>query len=272
MRNFFFGTTTEMGVFSPFHFIFFAFGAALTAIMIIFFKKCKPLTLKIIIGIFWLICVGFEIGKQINYGYPFIGGPNPTFKGIRISALPFQFCSLPYIVWPLLIFLPKSKFKDVLNMFAATFMLFPAIGCYFYPSSLGTRVYINHQTMIHHINMGIVGALVFTNEYKNFSFKKFLICIGMFLALAGSAIALNVHVVTVADTAVDYWNLNPLPGYYTTLGIYRSVIDSMGYGVFLAIFLAGFIGFATLTYYGMLLVIKLYLKVKENKNSKVKEA
>lgn len=263
--DFYFGRSYEMTIWSKFHICFLVFNIILTTVLIILFRKCKPLTLKIVVGIAWLIMVGLEIGKQINWSYAPL---DPlTYRGISMVVFPYAICSLPYYIWPLFIFLPDCKFRTIISIIIGVYIFYPAVGFQFYPGTLCTRIYINHQTMIHHGLQLAIGLLVFVHEYKKFTFKNLIFSSLIMVGLAGIAIALNVVITNKYNVDINLWELNPLEGHATIQPVYKDVYNLVPFPVYFIIYMIIFISIGIFTYFFVKGIIALCSKIKPSKKA-----
>lgn len=261
--EFFYGRNQNMGIGSTFHIVFLIFNFLLTAALVFFFRKSKPLTFRIVVAVCWLIVITLEVGKQINWGI------NPlsqkVFTGFDLRVFPFAICSLPYYLWPIVAFFPEGKCRTAISIIAAIYLFFPAVGFQFVPGTLGQRVFINHQTMIHHgLQMG-VGLLIFVHEFDKFNIKSFIAGSIVMMVLGATAILLNI-VITNANATINLWELNPVPGHGTNTPFYRWFYNAVPYPIYLLIYCILFNAAGTAVYLFMsfiyLLIAKYSNKVK----------
>ena len=231
-----------------FLFLSLIFNFVLSALLIFFFRKCKPLTLRIIVGIAWLIIVGFEIGKQINWCYTSL--VTRQFGKINLGAFPFAICSLPYYIWPLFIFLPESRFRTIVSVLIGVYIFFPALGFQFYPGTLGQRVFINHQTMIHHGLQLCISLLIFVHEFEKFTFKDFLwSSLGMVI-LSLIAILLNIILTKNYDVRnMNLWELSPIEGHESIYSPYKDVLKIVPYPIYYIIYMLLLTGIGAISYF-----------------------
>lgn len=261
--EFFFGINKKMTIWSTFHICFLFFNIILTTVLIFLFRKCKPLTLRIVVGVALLTIIGLEIGKQINWGYQTL--TIRKFNKLNLSVFPFAICSLPYYIWPLFIFLPECKFRQVISVLIGVYIFFPALGFQFYPGTLCTRVYINHQTMIHHGLQLSISLLIFVHEFEKFTFKKFLWSSLIMVLLGGVAVILNI-ILTNKGGNVNLWELNPVPGHETTSPVYKDVYNLVPFPIYFIIYMILFSGVGAFSYFLVGFIVKI-IKKNQKKNA-----
>jgi len=260
--------------FGPFHLIFFAFFILLEVLLVVFFRKCNDKTFRKIVFICWIIIVIFEIFKQIYWNFELkqtIVGESVRYNiGARSgkyewSSFPYQFCSLPLYLWPLLVFLPDSKFRDIMNIFIATFVFFAGFGYFFVPASLYSSTFISHQTLIHHGLQWSICLFIFIHEFDKFTYKKFL---WSSLWLVGTvALAVILNVIFSNFGSLNLFELNPIQP--TSAALFGDILKAVGYPLYLLIYLVGFFVFANVAYFAIYYIIVLcrFLKGKIKGNT-----
>jgi len=262
--NFFYGQTNNMMPYSAFHIVFMIFFTIVTFGVSILCHNCKDKTFRIIILVCWAILVLFEIGKQFNWGTDL---QTRKFVGFDIQAFPYQFCSLVFYLLPFSALLPESKWRNMLNAFVGTFLFLTGFGYIFVGSSLCSRVFICHQTMIHHGIQGTVSLLIFTHEFKKLDFMTFVKGAILLPILTAIAIVLNIVLTKADPRGVNLWELNPIEGYRSTVPIYKKIFEATNYPVFILIYLILFFSLGTAFYWIETLFHRLFLKVVENRKN-----
>ncbi|MBE6536369.1 MAG: hypothetical protein E7673_00295 [Ruminococcaceae bacterium] len=176
-----------------FHLISVAFVIVLTTILC---KKCiksSENTERKLAFWFWVILAVFEIYKQFIYLFD-------TSDGFVVDyawhGFPFQLCSSPLYVLPLIAFLPSGKIREAFVAFYGTFVLLGGIAVYIYPGNVFTETLgINVHTMLWH------GSQIFLGIYFNLrrfaskdspDFKKYYAsAVPIFLLFITVAVMLN---------------------------------------------------------------------------------
>jgi len=177
---------------SAWHLFFVGLTIFETILFAILFRNSKEKTFRKVILIMWIIMCVMEVYKEVIY--TFEDYHNPSYKW---ALFPFQFCSTPFYVFPILIFCKEGKFRDMFLGFTATFVLFAGIGLLSVPTSFCQYVGINIQTMVHHGIQVVVGILVAVHENKKFTFIYFLKSLLVLLAFITLAILMNEFIFTL---------------------------------------------------------------------------
>lgn len=97
------------------------------------------------------------------------------------NAFPFQLCSTPLYVLPLLAFLPDSPMRDAAAAYTMTFAFIGGVSVFLVPSSVFTPfVFMNVQTMVHHGIQVISGAFTAAHYRRRVDKRFYLLGAGMF--------------------------------------------------------------------------------------------
>jgi len=257
--RFFFGRNPSFAPFSAFHFIFLAFTLVAGILLLIFARHCSDKKFRLIVLIAWIVIVLFEIGKQINWA---MNLESRTFVRYEWSSFPFQFCSLPFYIWPFTIFMKDNKYRTAINMFIGTYVFFAGFGYLFVGSSIVDRVFIAHQTMIHHGLQAIISLFIFVHEYKKFNYKIFLQ--STFFLVCTILLAIVLNVVLSPLGSINLCEMNPLQP--TTAPVFGDIVKAVGFVPFVIIYLIGFFGFGNITYWSIMGIIKLIHHIQNKRH------
>lgn len=123
-------------------------------------KGISEKKLNLVLIIFSVILLSFEVYKQLIFSYQ-------ADWSYQWYAFPFQFCSTPMYVSLLAGLIKNKKVKEALISFLATFGLFAGIAVIIYPATVFVQtIGINIQTMVHHGGMAIMGIGLLANHVK----------------------------------------------------------------------------------------------------------
>ena len=146
-------------IFGTWHFVSLALAIALTAFMIWKFKDCSDKTLRRILFAFWIVIVILEVYKQIVFSMHSDGVTAEW--SYRWYAFPFQFCSTPIYLLPILVFAKDCKFRNAVMAYIVTFSLFAGLVVMIYPGDVFIEIIgINIQTMVHHGLQLVIGVFL----------------------------------------------------------------------------------------------------------------
>ena len=167
---------TTQGVprfFGGLHFAFF-FGVILTSVLLcVCFRDADDKTFRRIIAVMFLVMFVGEALKQLVYPLRIVNGE--LVYEYDWSFFPFQLCSTPIYVLPLVAFLPDSKVRDAAAAYLMTYGLTGGVAVYLFPSTVFVDpVFINYQTMIHH-GIQIVSGVYIAAYYRRKLGKSFYI-------------------------------------------------------------------------------------------------
>ncbi len=210
--------------------------------------------------VFWLLILIFEICKQFSCGFSLVDGE--LVWAYPWGIFPYQFCSTPLYIMPLVIFLKDGKLRDSAIAFLATFAFIGGAAVLIAPDSVLTpNLFSNIQTMVHHGTQVFFGVYLAFRYHDKLSLSGFLKGTAMFLVLSGIALAFNIathHIFPsygITET-LNMFFISPyvryVPDVLAGLGI-----ESMTYGRYLAAFLSIFILLAFLVMHFMKVLERL---------------
>jgi hypothetical protein len=239
--------TEEPGNYGWFHIMFLVIVVAATGVVCHFFKNADDKTYRRIVLITWIIIVLFEVYKEIIFSF------NINEEDIAKStweyqwyAFPYQLCSTPLYVLPLIAFLPDDNkvtywIRRACMYFTATFAFFGGFVVYVYPNDVFIpTIGICIQTMVHHGSQVLLGIYTAVYMRKSFKIKEAWTGVAAFAVLALIAIILNetmIHVIPEDNT----FNMFYISRHFDcTLPVLSGVYKAVPYGLFLPIYLLGF--------------------------------
>lgn len=228
--------------YDPFHLMWVGIVIVTSILLVCFCKNISEKGVRILAGSLWGLMVILEVIKQLIFGLSVEEGK--LVWDYAWYAFPFQFCSSPLYVLPILAFAKEGKLRDAAITFLATFSLFAGLCVYVFPNDVFIdTIFINHQTMIHH------GIQVFFGVYLAFRYrdkmtpKNLVWGTAVFSALAATAMAMDIG----AHHLFPMWGINETfnmfyisPYYECTLPVLSLVYAAVPYGVFLCIYIFGF--------------------------------
>ncbi len=233
--------------FGWFHILMTIIIIAVTLYLCIFKKNASDKFYRNTVFVWWIIIFIFEIIKQFVFSLSVDNGVATWSYPWYI--FPFQFCSMPLYIFPLIALLKDSKFRDSLISFAAFWVMFAGTTVFAYPvQAFCGYGLINVQTMLHHGSQVIIGAysIVFYRNRINLSY--FLNGIITFIIICVIAVGLNEIEYYTSFTNGSYFNLFYISSHFvSTLPILGDIYVSLnagsnifGYLVFLLTYIIGF--------------------------------
>ena len=250
---------------------------ATTFLLCKFFSKSDDKVYRRITLIFWIIIVVFETYKQIIFS-AYLDSQTGTITWVYCwDRFPFQLCSTPLYVWPLIALLKDSKVRNALLAFNMTFVLFGGLTVLVYPGDVfEAMVGRNIQTLVHHGLQIVSGIFTFAFYRKKVNFKFFLsgiivFAIALVMALIMNAIANKTH----PEHWFNMFYLSPDFGCpLVILGeLYGTSLEKrrVAYPIFLMLYTFGFVIVAYLMYIIQIGVHKLISKFSKGSKDAIKE-
>lgn len=225
-----------------FHLMFVGIVITLSVVLcLVFARRKSEKTLKIVTLVTWLTMFLFEIYKQIVFSFDY--DVSTVTWDYQWYAFPYQLCSTPLYVLPLILILKDGKLRNNLMLYISTFAFFGGLVVFIYPNDVFIQaIGINIQTMVHHglqIVIGIFYAVYNRDQLKIKNFFCYGGGIGVFLVLLLIAIGLNVLMPNFISETFNMFYVGPV--YPCTLVILNQIYAQVPYFVFLMIYSFGFI-------------------------------
>lgn len=252
-------------LFGWFHLLWLGIIIIACTLIIVFRKKIatSPKWIRISVLITGIVCILLEIYKQLVFSLDVVDGV--AIWGYQWYAFPFQFCSTPMYIMTIAgaIWAEKSKFREFLYSYLATFSIFAGLVVMIYPGNVFISIIgINIQTMIVHGAMLVVGVLILATQsvkIKQFTLLKALAVFGVTLTIA-LFMNLTWKWAGGLETGETFNMFFISPYYECTLPLLSLIYANVPYIIFLLIYVIGF----TLAAYIVILFAMLckYLNTK----------
>lgn len=205
-------------------------------------KKCKSTsegTERKIAKWVWIGLLILESYKQLLSLFSLDGDAFSISYGWM--DFPFQLCSAPLYVLPLIAFLPSGKVREAFVAFYGSFVLLGGLAVCIYPGNVFVRTLgINAHTMIWHgsqVVLGIYFNLRRFYENKSLDLKKyFKSALPIFLSFVAVALTLNVvgYLLLSANGIDDVFNMFFISPYFECIfPVLKTIQAYTPYPVFL---------------------------------------
>ena len=235
---------TEPKTFGIFHLISVVITAFLTTILCKKYKLVSEKTERRIAFWVWIVLFIFESYKQFVYLFSLEDDVLSISYGW--VGFPFQLCSAPLYVLPLIAFLPSGKIREAFVAFYGTFVLLGGIAVLIYPGNVFVETLgINFHTMIWHGSQIFLGVYFnLRRMYTNRSFnvqKHFLSALPIFLSFVAVALALNIgmHQYFTANALDEEFNMFFISPYFECIfPLLKTIQAYTPYPVFLFSYIA----------------------------------
>lgn len=230
-------------------------------------RDAKDKTVRAICLVGWLLMVVGEVLKQIVYTYSIVDGA--VVADFQWYAFPYQLCSTPLYVLPLVIFLKDGLVRDAATAYMIAFSIFGGLCVYVFPGDVFSNfAVVSLQTMVHHGLQIVLGVYLASRYRAKLNYKYYLKGGAVFVALLIVAMIMNitVHNALVGAGIDETFNMFYISPYFDcTLPILSLIYPKVPYPVFLAIYVVGFIAAAAIIFYAAKGIVYLLRKKASEK-------
>jgi len=190
-----------------YHIIFLCLMFSVILLLCILLKKIDDKKFRKILLGFSILFILMEIYKQLTMSYDVRN--NSWSYGF--DYFPLAFCSTIIYVLPFCALLKKSKFRDCLDYFIATYSLMGGLMVMFYPNTVFNteNIGILIQTMVHHALMVIIGVLFYVKGYIIVNIRNIFKPTYIFLFFLTLAQVLNVIFHYSFNINTNFYLLSP---------------------------------------------------------------
>lgn len=232
------GKMTRPTMYGWFHLMFIGIMVALSVgLGFLAAKKRNEKTFKIVIWVCWAVMFLLEVYKQLNYSFNYEGGS--TYWDYQWYAFPYQLCSTPLYVLPIIGCLKEGKVRDALMSFISTFTFFGGLITFIYPGAVFiSTIGINIQTMVHHGLQIVLGIFCMIYNKDKLNFKYYFKAVYVFLIAIAVALILNMTIPLATDETFNMFYVSPK--FPCSLVVLDKIYAAVPYIVFLLIYIIGF--------------------------------
>lgn len=251
-----------------FHLIAVAIVLISAVFICLFGRRLSERAFRRILFVAWAVMFLFEVYKQVFFCFKVQEGV--IVGSYQWFVFPFQFCSTPLYVLPLIVFLKEGRVRKALMFFSATFVMFAGFSVLALPGDVfTTSIGINIQTMTHHGLQVLTGLLCLVRLRPNRLLDSFCYTEPVFLSFVALAIALNEILFRVIP-GNQVCNLFFISSHYTsTLPVFCDIYGKVPYVVFVLLYVLAF-SFATFLTLAFMKLI--FYRKKEAKTEKINAA
>ncbi len=252
-----------------FHLLFIGIFVSLCVLSVFLAKKRHTeKSFKIVVWVSWAIMFLFELYKQLVYSFKLVDGV-PTWR-YQWYAFPFQLCSTPLYVLPIIGCLKDGKVRDALMSYISTFAFFGGFVVFAYPNDVFiSLIGVNIQTMVHH-GLQLVAGIYFVAYNKDkINFKYYLKAVYVFLITLAVAMILNFIVPSFTTETFNMFYISPK--FPCTLALLNMIYPKVPYIVFLLIYVLGFCLAAFIIHLIYMLCTGKFKKAKIDNNGEQNE-
>lgn len=237
------GTMQRPAPYGWFHLMMCGAVLALTIIIAIVFRNSSDKQNRIILFVFAMVSLLFEVYKQLVFSYD----ASTDVWSYRWYAFPFQFCSTPMYVALIAALIKKGKVQESMLSFLAVFGMPAGLLVIITVGDIFTDLIgINIQTMIHHGGQVLVGVYLLACGRVKINWKTPLKALPVFIALV--AIALTLNIVVYNAVTKDVFNMFFISPYIEpSIVLFPIIYNNAPYPIFLLTYILGFTLLAYIT-------------------------
>jgi hypothetical protein len=156
----------------------------------VFFRDSSGRTFRLIIGILFFVMLFGEVIKQTLVPLDYVDGA--LVRNYKWNSFPFQLCSTPLYILPIVAFFPECKLRDAAAMYIMTVGFIGGVAVYATPFTVfNTYAFTNVQTMVHHGIQIVSGIYVAAYYRKRISAMMYLHGMAIFGVMLTIAIYLD---------------------------------------------------------------------------------
>ncbi|MBQ3235008.1 MAG: YwaF family protein [Clostridia bacterium] len=254
---------TEPVSYGWFHLMWVAILVVFTVIMCLKFKDASDKTFRRITMIVWIVILALEIYKQFSFAFSFENGESKW--DYAWYSFPFQLCSTPLYLLPLVAFLKEGKVRDSIIAFLMTFSFFGGLATFVIPEDVFIEeTMINIQTMVHHGSQIFIGIFYYVTLGKKINLFYILKGFFTFAVMMGIALLLNIVLYhAFIKEAGDTFNMFYIGPYFDcTLPLLEMFYPMMPKVLFIVLYFICFCIIAVIMYYIMVGIDKLARLIK----------
>lgn len=233
-----------------FHILMVIMTVATTILFCALFRNAKDKTFRKILLICWIIVMALELYKELTFRHDWNFNDEGKLVSVEYNwyLFPFQFCSTPFYILPLIIWLPDGKVRRACMSYVSTFVMFAGLMIMIMPGDVYVpQIGICIQTMVQHCLQFVLGVYVtMYNREKLFKGFKEIVKywypgLIVFACMAGIAIVLNEVVFYSGVTNGGTFNMFFISRHFPcTLAILCDIYPLVPYPVFLVGYFIGF--------------------------------
>ena len=231
-------------IFGTWHIVSIIITLAVTVFLVAKFKDCSDAALRRILLVIWLTMVFFEVYKQL---ISYFDRNTWTWEYLW-HAFPFQFCSTPLYLLPIIIFAKEGRVRNAVMAYMVTFSLFAGFIVMVYPGDvLCATIGLNIQTMVHHGLQLATGIFLVSHNRHKLSKRFFVWSMIVFVIFASLALLLNtVMYITHPEIVFNMFFISPY--FPCTLPVLSAIYPLVPYPVYLLMYVLGFALVSALVY------------------------
>ena len=191
----------------------------LCIVCVTLFKDTTDGGFRILIGVMFFAMLTGELIKQIFYPLSIVDGQ--IIKDYDWATFPFQLCSTPLYVLPLLILLPDCKVRDFAAAYIMGYGLLGGLAVYISPNAIFvSNMFLSCHSLVHHGLQILTGVYTASYYRRRINTSFILGGVGIFVIMFAIANIINTVVydawiakgILFEGDAFNMFYISPRPG------------------------------------------------------------
>lgn len=267
-------TVTEPLPYESFHLVSIAIILVLTVALSYLLRNAKPGVMRGFLFFFWLVMLLAELVDQFVRSNSLVDGI--LVFDYRWHSFPLQLCATGLWLIPVILLLPESRARDGMMIYMGLYSFFGGLLVCTVPTTVFTTYLVtNIHTMVQHGSQIIVGVVMLVYNRKKLNIANFARATLVFLFFATLAMFANDLMNTVLPAYGETNNFNMFyitPHFNSEMPILGYVFDRVPWGVYVTLYLLGFIFIAFLIYFVAILSIHIAESIRYARYKKEMQA
>jgi len=195
--------------------------------------------LKLVLGIYGVVALIFEILKQISWSVNYDVSTNTILWDYQWYAFPFQLCTTPIYVSLICLFLKETKIRDYLLSYMAYVTILGSLATMIMPDScLTTDILVNIHTMWLHFGSFVVSVYLLMTRAVKVNFNSLKISLLVFIIFLVIANGMNIIIYNLGVLNGETFNMFYISPYFISeLPIFNIIQEYVPYIIFLLIYI-----------------------------------
>ena len=232
------GEMNEPQVFGWFHCVWLILTVIFIFILYNKENKYNEKKLKLVLGVYSVIALIFEILKQLIWSFNYDYLTDVVTWNYEWYAFPFQLCTTPIYVCLICFFLKNNKIRKSLLSYISFITILGSIATIIMPNSCFVNdILVNIHTMWLHCGSFVVSVYLLMSSEVEINKQNFKRACAVFLSFVFIAIILNIFIYNMRILNGETFNMFYISPYFqSTLPVFDIVWQSVPYIIFLLIY------------------------------------
>lgn len=236
-------------------------------------KKYSEKQLKMVLGIYGIVALIFEIIKQLIWSFSYDEVTKIVTWDYQWYAAPFQLCTTPIFVSIICLFLKDSKIRNSMLSYMAFVTILGGFMTVLIPDDcLVSDILINIHTMWLHCGSLVVSVYLLMSGAVKIDKQSLKSAIKVFIVFVLIAQILNITIYNTGILNGETFNMFYISPYFiSSLPVFNVIQENVPFILYLLIYVFALSMGASCVYGISYLVMKISEKVNKQKNNHTQE-